>query len=108
MANGTEPTTMLELFGSEKFLQRLFQLGLAAIFAGVLLGVFIGDVRADQKKNRDEHAQISDRITGVENINGQILMALERIAWLQLQQCVNDAKTTAAQQQCVTQPPVTR
>ena len=91
----------------EKALQFFVRFGIAGIFAGVLLGVFIGDVRADQQKNRDEHAVITQRVTGVENINGQILMALERIAWLQLQQCVNNAKTPGAQQQCVTQPPLT-
>lgn len=97
---------LTQLVTNEKFITRFLQFGFAAIIAGVLLGVFIGEVRADQKKNREEHALISLRVTGVENINGQILMALERIAWLQLQACVNDAKTPAAQQQCVTQPPL--
>lgn len=97
-----------ELLSSEKFITRFLQLGFMGIIAGVLLGVFIGDVRADQKKNREEHIEISTRVAGVENINGQILMALERIAWLQLQSCVNDANSPAAQQQCVTQPPITR
>ena len=90
----------------EKLLVFFARFGIAGIIAGVLLGVFIGDVRADQKKNREEHTDISQRVAGVENINGQILMALERIAWLQLQSCVNNAKSSAAQQQCVTQPPL--
>lgn len=95
-----------DLLSKEKFVSRFMQLGFAGIIAGVLLGVFIGDVRADQKKNREEHTEISARVAGVENINGQILMALERIAWLQMQACVNNAKSPAAQQQCVTQPPM--
>lgn len=102
------PPMITELLSSEKFITRFLQLGFMGIIAGVLLGVFIGDVRADQKKNREEHTDISARITAVENINGQILMALERIAWLQLQSCVNNAKSVSAQQQCVTQPPITR
>lgn len=101
----TEPVTAL--FG-EKFIQVFLRFGIGAIFAGVLLGVFIGDVRADQKKNREEHTYISQRLTGVENINGQILMALERIAWLQLQACVNNAKSASIRDQCVTQPPIPR
>ena len=98
----SEPTALL----SEKFVQAFLRFGIAGIFAGILLGVFIGDVRADQQKNRDEHTTIAQRLTGVENINGQILMALERIAWLQLQACVNNAKSPAARDQCVPQPPL--
>lgn len=85
---------------SEKFIQALLRFGVLGIFAGVLLGVFIGDVRADQQKNRDEHAVMLQRLTGIENVMGQFLMSQERMVYLQRRQCINTAKTQSERELC--------
>ena len=85
---------------NEKFLQVFLRFGIAGIFAGVLLGVFIADVRADQAKNRDEHTLILQRVTGIENVIGQLLMSQERMVYLQRRQCINTARTADDREKC--------
>lgn len=91
---------MLELLTSEKFVARFLQFGFAAIIAGVLLGVFIGEVRADQRKGDEKHDAIEKRIAGLENVMGQFLMSQERMVYLTRRQCINTAKTQAERDAC--------
>lgn len=85
---------------NEKVIQALLKLGIAGIFAGVLLGFVIGEVRADQQKNREEHQEIRERMTGIENVMGQFLMSQERLVYLQRRQCINTARTKGDMEAC--------
>lgn len=90
----------VEMMSGENVIRGLFRFGLGAIFAGVLLGVFIGDVRADQKKNREEHDLMQQRLTSIENVMGQFLMSQERMVYLQRRQCINTARTQPDRELC--------
>jgi hypothetical protein len=85
---------------SENFIKVFLRFGVGAIFAGILLGVFIGDVRADQKKNRDEHGRIEQELTQMQNVVGQLLMSQERMVYLQRRQCINTAQTPSDRELC--------
>jgi hypothetical protein len=91
---------LVELLG-EKFITRFLQFGFAAIIAGVLLGVFIGDVRAEQKITRTEHQGMREAIAAVVNVAGQSDMAQQQILHVLTTMCVNEAKTAEARERCV-------
>lgn len=85
---------------NEKVIQFFLRFGIAGIFAGVLLGVFIGDVRADQKKTRDEHIELQQQHARIENILEQSLRSQGGMLYLQRRQCINTAKTQLDREAC--------
>lgn len=99
--------SLLSIIGiemNENIVRTMFRFGLGAIFAGVLLGVFIGDVRADQKKNREEHGLIQQRLANIENAMTQFAHSQSRTEYLQLRQCINTAKSLSDRDMCVERP----
>lgn len=85
--------------------------GAIGVVAGVLLYVFVTDVRADQAANRSEHAALraeyaeqraeaAAETKQLINILGQLLMSAERTAYLQRVTCQNQADTPAELRAC--------
>lgn len=76
-----------------------------AILFGVLLWVFISDVRADQKSTRAEHAEIRAEDTAsdtqIKNALGQLLLSQERSVYLQRRQCINSARNATDREACI-------
>jgi hypothetical protein len=82
--------------------------GAIGIAFGVLLWVFVVDVRADQKKNRDEHTamiveqqNISRGMLKLADKSGETQRLQEKILLVIRQMCVQGAETASDRRECL-------
>lgn len=74
--------------------------GFAGLVSGVLLYVFVSDVRAGQQTMNEEHAAIRRGVDAVVNIAGQSDMAQQQVLYVLQTLCVNAAKTDDQRDDC--------
>lgn len=74
--------------------------GIVGVIAGVLLWVFIQDVRADQKATRAEHTSTHNELQALKNVLGQAVISQERMVYLTRQQCFNTARSDEQRRAC--------
>lgn len=74
--------------------------GFAGFVAGVLLYVFVFDVRDAQMSSREDHQSLRSSIDAVANIAGQSDMAQQQILYVLQTMCVNSARTEEQRNSC--------
>ena len=74
--------------------------GFAGFVAGVLLYVFVFDVRDAQMSSRTDHQSLRSSIDAVANIAGQSDMAQQQILYVLQTMCVNAARTEDQRNDC--------
>lgn len=81
--------------------KEFFKYGIAGVICGILLYVFLADVRADQKATRVEHQTMMTNQAAIRFALDAFLAAARRSEFLQLRLCINTAKTTTDRDACV-------
>lgn len=71
-----------------------------AIVAGVLIGVFVFDVRVGLTEGRQQHDDILKAVKSMENIAGQTDMAQQQVLYVLQTMCVNAAASEAQRDNC--------
>lgn len=75
--------------------------GFAGLVAGVLLYVFVIDVRVAQSALQKEHAHLSQGMTAVVDIAGQSDMAMQKVLYVLQTMCVNAARNDEQRRDCL-------
>ena len=85
---------------NEAALRILAKSGPWAVVAGVLIGVFVFDVRVGLTEGRQQHADILNAMQSMENIAGQTDMAQQQVLYVLQTMCVNAAETATQRDNC--------
>ena len=85
---------------NETALKVLAKSGPWAVVAGVLIGVFVFDVRVGLTEGRQQHADILNAMQSMENIAGQTDMAQQQVLYVLQTMCVNAAETAQQRDNC--------
>lgn len=86
---------------NESLLKVFMKYGVAGVVAGVLLWVFISDVRADQRATRTEHLKFREEFLAVKDIAAQGDHSQQQILWILQTMCVNSARNEAMRADCL-------
>lgn len=85
---------------NETALKILAKSGPWAVVAGVLIGVFVFDVRVGLTEGRNQHGEILKAVEDIENIAGQTDMAQQQILYVLQTMCANAARTDDQRDNC--------
>lgn len=86
---------------NETALKILAKSGPWAVVAGVLIGVFVFDVRVGLTEGRNQHQQLLTNVEAIKDITGQADMAQQRILWVLQTMCTNQATSDAQRRECL-------
>lgn len=85
---------------NETAMKILAKSGPWAVVAGVLIGVFVFDVRVGITQQHQQHQALIMGVEGVKEIAGQSDMAQQQILYVLQTLCVNAAKTDVQRDNC--------
>lgn len=85
---------------NETAMKILAKSGPWAVVAGVLIGVFVFDVRVGLTEGRNQHGAILKAVEDIENIAGQTDMAQQQILYVLQTMCVNVSDTETERDNC--------
>lgn len=85
---------------NETAMKILAKSGPWAVVAGVLIGVFVFDVRVGLTEGRNEHGAILKTLGDIENIAGQSDMSQQQILYVLQTMCANQARTDDQRDSC--------
>lgn len=85
---------------NESAWKTLVKAGPWAVMTGVLVGVFIFDVRVGLTEGREQHTHLINSVDAVKEIAGQSDMAQQQILYVLQTLCVNAAKTEVQRDDC--------
>lgn len=85
---------------NETALKVLAKSGPWAIVAGVLIGVFVFDVRVGLTETKNEHRALIHSVDAVKDIAGQSDMAQQQILYVLQTMCANQARTDDQRDNC--------
>lgn len=72
-----------------------------AVVAGVLIGVFVFDVRVGITEGRGQHEHLIQSVDAVKNIAGQSDMAMQKVLAVLLASCINNARNEEQRNRCL-------
>lgn len=83
-----------------EWFKEFFKYGIVGTGFGILFYLYVTDVRADQQANRTEHAASAATDVASKAILAELLETQKRSVYLQLQQCLQGARSSQERTSC--------